>query len=38
MNWRRTDPYGLRRIKVDPDTTVADLRWRLVRERYFRVL
>ena len=38
MNWRRTDPFGLRRIKVEHDMTVDDLHRRLVRERYFRLL
>jgi peptidoglycan/xylan/chitin deacetylase (PgdA/CDA1 family) len=38
MNWERTDPFGLRRIKIEPDTTVAGLRRRLIHERYFRVL
>jgi peptidoglycan/xylan/chitin deacetylase (PgdA/CDA1 family) len=38
MNWRGTDPFGLRRIKVEHDMTVDGLRRRLVRERYFRVL
>jgi peptidoglycan/xylan/chitin deacetylase (PgdA/CDA1 family) len=38
MNWRHTDPFGLRRIKVEHDMTVDDLRRRLVRERYFRLL
>ena len=33
MNSRRTDPFGLRRIKVDPDTTAASLRSTLFRER-----
>jgi peptidoglycan/xylan/chitin deacetylase (PgdA/CDA1 family) len=38
MNWRRTDPYGLRRIKVEPAMTSGDLRRVLRRERYLRVL
>ena len=38
MNWRRTDPFGLRRIKVEHDMSVDDLQRRLVRERYFRFL
>jgi hypothetical protein len=38
MNWRRTDPFGLRRIKVEHDMTTEGLRRRLVRERYFRLL
>lgn len=33
MNFRRTDPYGLRRIKVEPHTTIASLRSTLIRER-----
>ena len=33
MNWRRTDPFGLRRIKVEPEMTASDLRRVLVRER-----
>jgi peptidoglycan/xylan/chitin deacetylase (PgdA/CDA1 family) len=33
MNSRRTDPFGLMRIKVEPTTTVAGLRSVLVRER-----
>lgn len=33
MNFRRTDPFGLRRIKVEPEDTVASLRTTLVRER-----
>jgi hypothetical protein len=37
MNWRTTDPYGLRRIKVEPEMTVADLQHVLVRERYLRL-
>ena len=37
MNWRRTDPFGLRRIKVEHDMSVDDLQRRLVRERYFRL-
>ncbi len=37
MNWRSTDPFGLRRIKPDLDTTVADLRRTLFRERYLRI-
>jgi peptidoglycan/xylan/chitin deacetylase (PgdA/CDA1 family) len=37
MNWRRTDPFGLRRIKPDGNTTVSDLKWILTRERYFRL-
>jgi peptidoglycan/xylan/chitin deacetylase (PgdA/CDA1 family) len=38
MNWRHTDPFGLRRIKVEPDMRVEGLRRRLVRERYLRLL
>jgi len=38
MNWRRTDPFGLRRIKVEHDMTVEGLRRRLARERYLRLL
>lgn len=38
MNSRRNDPYGLRRIKVEPDTTISGLRWTLTRERYLRPL
>ena len=38
MNWRYTDPFGLRRIKVEHDMTVDDLRRRLARERYLRLL
>jgi peptidoglycan/xylan/chitin deacetylase (PgdA/CDA1 family) len=38
MNWKRTDPFGLRRIKVDPDTTIDQLHRRLFRERYLRLL
>lgn len=33
MNSRRTDPFGLMRIKVEPTTTVAGLRSVLFRER-----
>jgi peptidoglycan/xylan/chitin deacetylase (PgdA/CDA1 family) len=36
MNWRRTDPFGLRRIKVEQSTSVSRLRRLLARERYFR--
>ncbi len=35
MNARRTDPYGLRRIKPEPDMTIARLRRVLFFERYF---
>lgn len=38
MNWRHTDPFGLRRIKVEHDMTVDGLRRRLTRERYLRLL
>src|SRR5262249_44147112 len=38
MNWRHTDRWGLRRIKIEPTTTVADLERTLFRERYLRVL
>ena len=37
MNSRLTDPYGLRRIKVEPHTTVAQLRRTLFRERFLRI-
>jgi peptidoglycan/xylan/chitin deacetylase (PgdA/CDA1 family) len=36
MNSAGTDPFGLRRIKVEPTTTVASLARTLARERYFR--
>jgi peptidoglycan/xylan/chitin deacetylase (PgdA/CDA1 family) len=36
MNWPRTDPFGLRRIKPEPHTTADDLRRMLFRERYLR--
>jgi peptidoglycan/xylan/chitin deacetylase (PgdA/CDA1 family) len=38
MNGRHTDPFGLRRIKVDLEMSVARLRRTLMRERYFRLL
>jgi len=38
MNWPHTDPHGLRRIKVEPETLVEDLRRTLYRERYLRLL
>lgn len=38
MNWPSTDPYGLRRIKVEPGTSTSMLRRRLIRERYLRIL
>jgi peptidoglycan/xylan/chitin deacetylase (PgdA/CDA1 family) len=37
MNWKRTDPFGLRRIKVERGATLAQLRWTLTRERYLRI-
>jgi peptidoglycan/xylan/chitin deacetylase (PgdA/CDA1 family) len=37
MNWRWTDPYGLRRIKVDHRTTLPQLKRMLFIERYLRV-
>ena len=33
MNSRSTDPFGLRRIKVEPTTTIESLEQTLVRER-----
>ena len=36
MNGPRTDPFGLRRIKVEPTTTVDGLKRILFRERYLR--
>lgn len=36
MNWRSTDPLGLRRIRMDYRMSVRDLRWRLARERWLR--
>jgi peptidoglycan/xylan/chitin deacetylase (PgdA/CDA1 family) len=38
MNSRRSDPFGLRRIKIEPDTTVSGLHWTLTHERYLRPL
>lgn len=38
MNWRRTDPFGLRRIKVEDNMTIDALNRRLARERYLRLL
>jgi hypothetical protein len=38
MNSRAQDPFGLYRIKVEPDTTVSGLHWTLTRERYLRPL
>ena len=37
MNWRATDPFALRRIKIEPTTTIASLRRTLMFERYARV-
>jgi peptidoglycan/xylan/chitin deacetylase (PgdA/CDA1 family) len=37
MNRKSTDPFGLRRIKVEPDMTVDQLRRKLFVERYLRV-
>ena len=37
MNWRWTDPFGLRRIKVDYTTTLRQLERMLFVERYLRV-
>lgn len=37
MNRRTTDPFGLRRIKVEQHETIQSLRWKLVRERYLRL-
>jgi peptidoglycan/xylan/chitin deacetylase (PgdA/CDA1 family) len=37
MNWRWTDPFGLRRIKVDHTTTLRQLKRMLLVERYLRV-
>ncbi len=34
MNFRHTDPFGLRRIQVDHLTTVDHLRWTLARLRW----
>jgi peptidoglycan/xylan/chitin deacetylase (PgdA/CDA1 family) len=34
MNSRHTDPYGLRRIKVEPTTTIESLERTLARERH----
>ncbi|MEP6494175.1 MAG: polysaccharide deacetylase family protein [bacterium] len=34
MNWKHTDPLGLRRIKMELTTTVAQLKRKLFRERY----
>jgi peptidoglycan/xylan/chitin deacetylase (PgdA/CDA1 family) len=37
MNSKRSDPFGLRRIKVEPTTTVGALRRTLFRERWLRI-
>lgn len=37
MNGPRMDPFGLRRIKVEPNTTVSELGSVLFRERYLRL-
>ena len=37
MNTRRTDPYGLRRIKPEPGMTIAQLRRMLFFERYLSI-
>jgi peptidoglycan/xylan/chitin deacetylase (PgdA/CDA1 family) len=37
MNLANTDVFGLRRIKVEPTTTVEGLRLLLMRERYLRL-
>lgn len=37
MNWKRTDPFALRRIKVDLEMTVPGLRRTLFRERWMRI-
>jgi peptidoglycan/xylan/chitin deacetylase (PgdA/CDA1 family) len=37
MNWRWTDPFGLRRIKMDNEVTVPRLRRMLFAARYLRV-
>ncbi len=37
MNWPGTDPWGLRRIKVEPTTTIESLERTLFRERYLRL-
>jgi peptidoglycan/xylan/chitin deacetylase (PgdA/CDA1 family) len=36
MNTKRIDPFGLRRIKVEPETTLSSLEGTLFRERYLR--
>ena len=38
MNSPTRDPFGLCRIKVEPDMTVSGLQWTLTRERYLRPL
>jgi peptidoglycan/xylan/chitin deacetylase (PgdA/CDA1 family) len=38
MNPLTRDPFGLCRIKVEPDMTVSGLHWTLTRERYLRPL
>ena len=38
MNSPTGDPFGLCRIKVEPDMTVSGLHWTLTRERYLRPL
>lgn len=38
MNWRHTDPFALRRIKVDLETKLPDLQRTLLRERYLRMM
>jgi peptidoglycan/xylan/chitin deacetylase (PgdA/CDA1 family) len=37
MNRRATDPFGLRRIKIEPTTSIAKLERSLIRERYLRL-
>jgi len=37
MNWRATDPFGLRRIKMDNTRTLPQLKRTLFVERYLRV-
>jgi peptidoglycan/xylan/chitin deacetylase (PgdA/CDA1 family) len=38
MNWKITSAFGLRRIKPEITTTIAELRRTLTRERYLRLL
>jgi peptidoglycan/xylan/chitin deacetylase (PgdA/CDA1 family) len=38
MNWKSTSAFGLRRIKPEITTTIAELRRTLTRERYLRLL